>query len=118
MHTMMLKRLFALIALLSVLVASIGFAASATAGVPEPTPPPGASGFATACRAHDETGLLDQIGLTRGECVALLSGQSSEHLSRYLAGVCGAEVIQALYGTTTKGQCIRVVSEVLEEAVP
>ena len=115
---MMLKRLFALVALLTVLVSSIGFAASASAQTADPDAP-GDSGVAALCRDFDEAGGLDVNGLliTRGECVTIVAGENFES-QRYIAGVCGIDVVQASFGTTSKGQCIQVINKLIGGNAP
>ncbi len=110
---MMLKRLFALITLLTVLVSSLGFAASAGA---QTTDPPGASGPVALCRMLDEQGQLDQAAVTFGECVTIFANELFS--APFIAGICGIDTNQESLGTTNKGQCIKVLNELLGEDGP
>ena len=104
---MMLKRLFALFALLTVLISSVAFAAPAVAQEPEQSAP-------ELCREVDEQGLLDEIGINRGECVNILMGFESENFHRVIVGFCGSEDVQEFTETTNKGQCIKVLTALFE----
>ena len=105
---MALKHLFTFFALLTVLISSVAFAAPAVAQEPEPTVP-------ETCRQFDEDGVLDELGLTRGECVNILKGFESGNIHRVIVGFCGSEDIQQQLGTTNKGQCIKVLTALVEE---
>ena len=104
---MTVKRLLTLFGLLTVLISSVAFAAPAIAQEPEQTAP-------EACRQFDEDGLLDEIGINRGECVNILMGQDSGNIHRVIVGFCGSEDIQEEFGTTNKGQCIKVLTALFE----
>jgi hypothetical protein len=65
------------------------------------------------CREADEEGLLEEMGITFGECINFVTGPASEEANNYIAGICGAEIIQARVGATDKGQCIKIVKELL-----
>ena len=104
---MTVKRLLTLFGLLMVLASSVAFAAPAIAQEPEQTAP-------DACRQFDEDGLLDELGLTRGECVNILKGFESGNIHRIIVGACGEEELQEQLGTTNKGQCIKVLTEMVE----
>ena len=60
------------------------------------------------CRAADEGGNLDKVGVTFGECLIAARGQITQSANIFAAGVCGVEEVQELAGTTNKGQCIKV----------
>ena len=105
---MMLKRLFALIALLTVLFSSLGFAAPAMAQSDNSD-----AGVVAICREADEEGFLDDSGLTFGECVAAIGGQTDGNLSRFVAGLCGADFAQEQFGS--KGQCVSTLQEFIRE---
>ena len=103
---MMLKRLFALFALLTVLISSVAFATPTMAQNDVP-----ANEAAEFCRMLDEEGVLDDpsLQITRGECVNILKGPSNENANNFIAGVCGATSVQEFTETTSKGQCIKVL---------
>ena len=65
---------------------------------------------AEACREADEQGVLEALGITRGECVNSLGSPGSEKAGSRIAALCGQEFAQQLTGTTNKGQCIQVLS--------
>jgi hypothetical protein len=66
-----------------------------------------ASDAAEACRQIDEAGELALLGLTRGECVNLLKGSSSDRSSNLIAAFCGLDEVQIAFGVSSKGQCIK-----------
>ena len=66
------------------------------------------------CREAQEEGVLDELGLTFGECINLVSGPASENANNQIAAFCGAEIIQEFTETTNKGQCIKVFKEIFE----
>ena len=74
-------------------------------------PPPTSSEAAELCRQLDEEGVLDAPGneVTRGECVNILTGPASENANNFIAGICGLAFAQESTGTTSKGQCIKIV---------
>jgi len=103
---MMVKRLLTLFGLLLVLVSSVAVV----------TPAAAQSGSFSReavelCRGFDEAGELEELGLTFGECVNIVAGQADENQNRFIAGICGAEIIQEQLGTTNKGQCIKAANE-------
>ena len=79
----------------------LAFAMAATAAPAGAEPPQDA---AKLCRQFDEAGVLAEAGVNRGECVNLLKGP--ENAISLIAGLCGAESVQQVTGTTNKGQCI------------
>jgi hypothetical protein len=62
------------------------------------------------CRLADEEGLLEQFGLTRGDCVNYRKGPSSKQARNFVAGFCGIDRAQEIAGVTNKGACIKVMS--------
>ncbi len=103
---MLLKRLFAFVALLTVLVSSIGFASPTAAQQDVP-----ANEAAEFCRELDAAGVLDDEGVTRGECVNILRGPASENANNFIAGLCGLDFALEVTETTNKGQCIKVLRD-------
>jgi hypothetical protein len=102
---MTVKRLLTLFGLLTVLLSSVAFATPTMAqGVP-------ANDAAEICRSLDEEGVLDEFGVTRGECVNLFKGPASANANNFIAAVCGVDFIQENLGVSNKGQCIKVVKE-------
>lgn len=100
------KRLLTLVALLSVLVSSVAFAAPAMAGVEEDP----ANVAAEICRELDEEGILgtgDFTGENRGKCVHFFMGPSSQNANNFIAALCGLDLGQLITGTTSKGECIK-----------
>ncbi len=65
---------------------------------------------AQACREADEQGVLEELGITRGECVNSLGTPGNENARSRIAALCGQEFAQQFTGTTNKGQCIQVLS--------
>jgi hypothetical protein len=65
------------------------------------------------CRGFDEAGELDSLGLTFGECVNIIAGRADENQNCQIAGVCGAERVQEQFGTTNKGECVKVLNELI-----
>jgi muconolactone delta-isomerase len=114
MNMMALKRLFGLVALLTVLVSSIGFASPTVAQIIEEVP---ANEAAEYCRDLDAQGLLDDMGRTRGECVNFFKTSPSANANNFIAAVCGNKDFQKEQGTTNKGQCIKVLEGRAEEEV-
>jgi len=110
---MTLKRLFGLVALLTVLVSSIGFASPTVAQVG-----PGNSEAARFCRAVEADGLLGPRDVTRGECINIFKGPASANATNFFAGLCGNKGLQERLGTPNKGQCIKVLEAMAEEPVP
>jgi len=102
---MELKRLVGLVALLTVLVSSIGFASPTVAQVG-----PGNSEAARFCREVEADGFLGPTGVTRGECINIFAGPASKNATNFFAGLCGDERTQERVGTTNKGQCIKVLT--------
>ena len=90
------------------LVVAMG-ALAAPAGATHGPPHVPANEAAELCRALDESGELDEFGVTRGECVNILKGPASENANNFIAALCGAEEVQEATGTTNKGQCIKVL---------
>ncbi len=70
-----------------------------------------ASEAAAACQEFAASGLLDEIGITVGECVNNVKGPSSANANNFIAGLCGIDFIQEQVGATNKGQCIKIVSD-------
>jgi hypothetical protein len=97
---MIAKRVVLVIALLTLVVSPLVFSSVAVAQSD-------ASVAAEMCRALDESGDLEDLGITRGECVNILKGPSSEQANNRIAGLCGETGIQAFFGVTNKGQCIK-----------
>src|SRR5215212_5380622 len=64
---------------------------------------------AERCRALDEAGVLEDAGVTRGECVNILKQPSSENANNFIAGRCGLDIVQAALGVENKGQCIKLL---------
>ena len=87
------------------LAGSLFMAAPASALQIVPQPAPDAGEF---CRAADEGGFLFGV-TTRGECVNILKGPSSDNSISFIAGICGSDLFQSLSGTTNKGECIKAV---------
>ena len=77
--------------------------------------PTNAAEVAELCRQADEEGILDEFGITRGECVNLGKGPASENANNFVAALCGLDALQESVGATNKGQCIQAVRELLEE---
>lgn len=75
-----------------------------------------ANDAAELCRALDEAGALEQFspGATRGDCVNLYKGPSSENANNFIAGACGLDFVQALFDTSNKGQCIKAAKAAAE----
>lgn len=65
---------------------------------------------AEACREAEDQGVLEELGITRGECVNSLGTPGSENASSRIAALCGQEFAQQFTGTSNKGQCIQVLS--------
>jgi hypothetical protein len=98
----MIKRLAMAAGLLLMLALPIlAFGDSASAA------PTDANDAAETCRLFDEAGFLDDLGITRGECVNLFKEQTSDHANNLLAAACGADIVQEEAETTNKGQCIK-----------
>ena len=72
---------------------------------------------AELCRLADEEGELEELGITRGECVnlisGLISGPASERANNFIAALCGLDFIQEQVGATNKGQCIKAVRDLI-----
>src|SRR5215208_2482834 len=85
------------------LLGTIGFAPVEVAAQ---TP---ANDAAELCRELDEVGQLEAVGVTRGECVNILKGPSSENANNFIAGRCGLDIVQAALGVENKGQCIKLL---------
>lgn len=59
---------------------------------------------AEVCREWDEIGWLNELGLTRGECINEYVGGANSN--RLMSGMCGYDYFQQnVY--TNKGECIR-----------
>ncbi len=99
----------ALLVMFAILSLTLGFAGTASA---QSLP---ANDAAELCRVLDEAGVLDELGLTRGECVNLFKGPASENANNFIAAICGVESSQEFTGTSNKGQCIKVVKVLFEE---
>jgi Na+/glutamate symporter len=65
---------------------------------------------AEACREADEQGVLEELGVTRGECVNSLGTPGNENARSRTAALCGQEFAQQFTGTTNKGQCIQALN--------
>ena len=102
---MILKRFAVTIALLTLVVSPFVFGSVASASHDTK------SEAAEICRQMDEAGELEQLGVTRGECVNVVAGPSNENANNTLAGLCGTDLFQRFTRTTNKGQCIQVLSE-------
>ena len=89
-----------------VLAGSLFMAAPASALQIVPQPAPDA---AELCRSAEGEGFLFGV-TTRGECVNILKGPSSESSSSFIAGICGSDRVQFLSGATNKGECVKVLS--------
>jgi len=88
-----------------VIAMSLGIVAS-----PVFAAPTGASDAAAFCQELNAEGfLLEELGITVGECVNLVKGPVNENSNNFVAAICGVDFIQEDVGTTTKGQCIKVV---------
>ncbi|CAA9553899.1 MAG: hypothetical protein AVDCRST_MAG49-1956 [uncultured Thermomicrobiales bacterium] len=103
-HTM--RKLLVMFTLLLGMLALPLLASGLSASAEDPTPNEVAM---AVCQAADESGELDELGLTFGECLIFLRGQFTENTNIFIAGICGAEVVQEQFETTNKGQCIKVV---------
>jgi hypothetical protein len=102
---MTVKRLLTLFGLLTVLISSVAFA---TPTMAQDVP---ANEAAELCRMLDEEGVLEFFGVTRGECVNLVTGPASANANNFIAAICGAEIVQEFTETTNKGQCIKVLRD-------
>ena len=81
----------------------------AMSGLTASAEPGGAKDAVALCQALDEAGELEAAGATFGECVNVIQGPSSEQSNNFIAGLCGLDFALELTGTTSKGQCIKVV---------
>lgn len=61
------------------------------------------------CQASQQAGQLQAAGVTFGECVNLMKGTSSKRANNFIAAFCGVDANVKATGTTSKGQCIKVV---------
>ena len=93
-----------LLVLLAVLLMTLGFVGTASAD------PTGANDAAEFCRFLDEEGVLDEFGVTRGECVNLVKGPASANANNFVAGLCGIDFVQEDLGVSNKGQCIKAIN--------
>ena len=117
MITTTVKRIAALALLLAVLaVPALALAAPAAADHAAPLGRDERVALAReSCQQAAEDGFLDELGLTFGECLNIVSGPASEQAANFVAGFCGFDFIQEEVGATTKGQCIKVVREIFGE---
>ena len=100
---MLAKRFVLVIALLTLVVSPVVFAPSAVAQSNTPA-------AVELCRQFDEAGVLEALGVTRGECVTFSKGPSSPQANSVIAGSCGFTAVQVITGTTNKGQCIKALT--------
>jgi len=61
------------------------------------------------CRTAQQAGQLQATGVTFGKCVNLMKGPSSKRANNFVAAFCGVSANLKATGTTSKGQCIKVV---------
>lgn len=92
-------RLAAMLVTLLVLLGSFSMLTAAQGGDP-------ASDAVTICQSLRQNGVLDQLGLTTGECVNLIQGPATATANNEFAGGCGWEPNQAVVGASNKGQCV------------
>ena len=97
-----------LLGMLALPLAMSGLSASAAPATPAKT-------AVEFCQALDEAGVLDEAGATFGECVNIFKGPASEQANNFIAGLCGLAGIPEQVGATNKGQCIKVVNELISQ---
>jgi hypothetical protein len=98
------KRLRTSLAVLTVLISSIAVAAPASAQNENPN-----TYAVDFCRGLEEEGLLDALGITFGECVNIFAGLETQNINRAIAGFCGIDFFQAIFGN--KGQCVSFLQQ-------
>jgi len=62
-----------------------------------------------ACKTSQQAGQLAATGVTFGKCVNLMKGPSSKRANNFVAAFCSVGANLTATGTTSKGQCIKVV---------
>jgi hypothetical protein len=103
----MIKRLAMTVGLMLMLgLPMLAFGGSASAAPATP-----ANAAVEVCQQAQEEGLLDELGITFGECVNIVKGPASATANNFIAGFCGLAFVQDQFGATNKGQCIKVVKE-------
>ncbi len=100
----MIKRFAMLFVLLGIFMAPVVAFHGTVAAAPG-----GARDAVALCQELNAEGVLADFGVTFGECVNLFKGPASENANNFIAAICGVDFIQEEVGTTSKGQCIKIV---------